>query len=337
MPAPTSTHIKYPRKGIDMFKRSGLLALTLLVCGHALFAQDITADNVAEIVAERMKVADQTQLIVGGEGLSIDEVQLGATENGMVAVLQSENALFIGFIDELMEDNDEAPQIPVLLRIPSQDDLEYQGELLAEANEDGVFTLTGEVTADGQIPLDVTAAFSEVSMTVGSATIEVLGDRFVLEGTLGFAAYDTIKSAIEANPTIKMLELTDAPGSVDDAVNVYTARLVRDAGLTTFVANGSEIASGAVDLFAAGVERLVEPGAIVGVHSWCCTEDETPVVELPKDHPEHAAQLAYHTEMLGPINGPAFYFYTLSAAGPEDIHAMSVEDMLTYTLITGTR
>ena len=75
--------------------------------------------------------------------------------------------------------------------------------------------------------------------------------------------------------------MTQISGSVNDAVNMHTGRLLRKNGFTTKLLSDSDIASGGVDLFCAGAKRIVEKGAKIGVHSWCCTSDLT-AVEITK-------------------------------------------------------
>ena len=66
-------------------------------------------------------------------------------------------------------------------------------------------------------------------------------------------------------------------GSLDDKINMHTGRLIREHGFTTKVLSDSRIASGGVDLFCAGEKRIIEQGAEIGVHSWCCAgEDDLP-------------------------------------------------------------
>jgi hypothetical protein len=45
-------------------------------------------------------------------------------------------------------------------------------------------------------------------------------------------------------------------------------------------------------------KRIVEKGAKIGVHSWCCENDLT-AVEISKEHPAHKYQLKYFTMALG--------------------------------------
>ena len=131
---------------------------------------------------------------------------------------------------------------------------------------------------------------------------------------------------------VKTIVLTQVDGSINDAVNMHTGRILREAGLNTKVLEDSDIASGGVDLFCAGKKRFIAKGAKLGVHSW--SGDNINADELPKNHPAHQYQLAYFTQMLGKKRGTDFYFYTLTSAPPESIHYMSEEELKNWKLKT---
>ncbi len=168
---------------------------------------------------------------------------------------------------------------------------------------------------------------------LGDSKLEIIGNEAYLSGDLGTKTYAQIKDLIENHPNVKTIVLTSISGSVNDAVNMHTGRLVHEAKLNTKVLADSEIASGAVDLFCAGENRIVEQGAQIGIHSWCCVNDLT-AIELPKDHPAHKDQLNYFTLIMGAVNGPAFYYHTLSAAPFDGVHWMSDEDIKSWKVST---
>ena len=142
-----------------------------------------------------------------------------------------------------------------------------------------------------------------------------------------------MKEAIANHPNAKTVVLGEISGSVNDLVNMHTGRILREAGLATKVLKDSEIASGGVDLFCAGKERIVEKGAKLGIHSWCCVDDLT-AIELPKDHPAHQYQVAFFTMCMGEKTGPDFYFHTLEAAPFDDVHWMSDEEIKKWGVST---
>lgn len=194
--------------------------------------------------------------------------------------------------------------------------------------------ITGSIstTKNGK-PKDFTFKTNEAISGAGNSLIEIKGNEAYLSGDLGTITYWQIKDLIKNYPTIKTIVMTQISGSINDAVNMHTGRIIRENGFTTKVLSNSDIASGGVDLFCAGKERIVEKGAKIGVHSWCCVNDLT-AIEIPKDHPAHKYQLTYFTMALGPNNGPAFYFYTLEASSFDNIHYMTDEEIKKWNIAT---
>jgi hypothetical protein len=180
--------------------------------------------------------------------------------------------------------------------------------------------------------INLSFALNAGIMGAGNSTLEVNGNEAILNGTLGTVAYTQIKKLIKNNPTVTTLVLGNISGSLNDAVNMHTGRLVREAGLTTKILKNSDIASGGVDLFCAGKERIVTKGAKVGVHSW--SGDEFTAIELPKDHPAHQYQIAYFNMCFDGITGEDFYFYTLEAAPFDGIHWMSDDEIKNWKVAT---
>jgi hypothetical protein len=168
----------------------------------------------------------------------------------------------------------------------------------------------------------------------GSSVVETKGHYALISGTLGSSTYVQLRDIMANEPNVDTLVLTQVDGSENDEINVHTARLIRDAGWTTWVAANGDISSGGVDMFTAGVERYLEAGAFVGVHSWA-GDDGSVGSDFPEDDPAHRSQLEYFRAMLGDEAGPEFYFYTLEAAEASSIHRMSIEEISTYGLTTG--
>ena len=189
------------------------------------------------------------------------------------------------------------------------------------------------VNKDSTLVNNFSFTANESILGAGSSHLGIKEKEAYLSGTLGTMTYTQIKDLIKNHPEIKTIVMTKISGSINDAVNMHTGKLLHENGFTTKVLSGSDIASGGVDLFCAGVNRIVEKGAKIGVHSWCCVNDLT-ATELPKDHPAHQYQLAYFTMALGLENGPAFYFYTLEAAPFDNIHYMTDEEIKKWKIAT---
>lgn len=173
----------------------------------------------------------------------------------------------------------------------------------------------------------------EAILGAGTSSLELKGNEFHINGELGTRTYHQLKQAIKDHPQVKTVVLGKVNGSVNDAVNMHTGRILREAGLHTKVLSTSSIASGGVDLFCAGKERIIENGAQLGIHSWCCVGDYT-AIDLPQDHPAHQYQIAYFTMCMGAELGPAFYFHTLEAAPFDGVHYMTEEELKKWKIAT---
>lgn len=150
----------------------------------------------------------------------------------------------------------------------------------------------------------------------------------------GYISKDTIrqvKKLIKEYPEVTTIHMVDVGGSVDDVSNLEASRLVREAGLNTFVARDGHIASGGTDFFCAGVKRTAEEGAKIGVHSWASGKVSNAAL-LPKNDPEHKKYIDYYREMAMP-DPEGFYFFTINAAEADGMHYMTYDEMLVYGLI----
>lgn len=162
--------------------------------------------------------------------------------------------------------------------------------------------------------------------------LEPRADLLFVRGVVDGDSYQQMYDVLNNSLRIGTLVFTMVPGSVDDETNLALGRMLRQAGVVTYLPARGTVASGGTDLFLSGVRRIVERGARVGVHSW--STDETfalSAVSLPRDHPAHAKYLDYYRDMGIPED---FYWFTLQAAPPEDVHWMSEEEMARYRVYT---
>jgi len=207
-----------------------------------------------------------------------------------------------------------------------------QIEITEDDQENLVYSGTVVEQNSGAMYL-VKLTFNEALLYGGTSKVKIEQDKAILKGSLGANTYIQMQQLITHHPEVTTLVLKDVEGSVDDYINMHTGRLIRAAQLTTQIPFNGEAYSGGVDLFTAGVRRIVEPRGIVGVHSWCCHNGKA-ANELSKDDPAHAAQVAYFREMLGDELGPQFYFFTINAANADEIHEMSEAQLTKYKLTT---
>lgn len=158
---------------------------------------------------------------------------------------------------------------------------------------------------------------------------EVRDDKLWMNSTINSKTYDQFVAVLEENPQIISVVLAVVPGSLDDETNLRLAYFLREKGLNTHLLANSEIDSGGVDLFLAGVERTMERGAHIGVHSW--SDGVREATSFPRDAPEHEPYLKYYRDML---IDDEFYWFTLSAAPADGIHEMTEDEIEQYGMLT---
>jgi hypothetical protein len=154
-------------------------------------------------------------------------------------------------------------------------------------------------------------------------------DEIIATGEIDSNSLGRFEDIVDEHPNAKTLVLQYIGGSVDDEANVKFARVVRNMGLTTRVPSDGLVASGGTDLFLAGVDRVLEAGACVGVHSWAA-QDYT-ATDLPRSDPEHSRYLDYYQDVG---IDEAFYWFTLQAAPADGIHWMTAEEATRFGVST---
>lgn len=171
------------------------------------------------------------------------------------------------------------------------------------------------------------------SLTFEADYIDGLGEVAWLEGEIETRSLADFGHFMVRNPDTRLLILYDVPGSGDDITNIALSARIRALGLDTYAPGDSFIASGGVDLFLAGVEKTIDCGAQLGVHSWQAG-DGVEGSELPRTDPDHRLYLDYYRS-IGVAD--AFYWYTLEAASAADIHIMSDAEIAQHGLATTKR
>jgi len=155
------------------------------------------------------------------------------------------------------------------------------------------------------------------------------GDQIIASGTIDHTTLAAFQEVIADNPQAQTLVLQYIEGSVDDDANVVFSRVVHDEGFDTIVPSDGMVASGGTDLFLAGQQRILRPGACVGVHSW--SGSGLIAANLPEDDPEHDRYLDYF-EDIGVDE--EFYWFTLDAAPAEEMHWMTAAEANKFNMTT---
>jgi len=216
-------------------------------------------------------------------------------------------------------------------------------------SEDGSVSLTGTIQADyidsdGDRISTVLAQniddYQPSQVAVLPAGMEIDGETLDAPALLingGAITAETLLEFAHARhlyPQANSLIFGGVEGSADDVLNLELGRAVHDAGFATHLVSDGVIASGAVDLFLAGVERSAgdQQAARFGVHSWGSFDSDEPTgSELPRNHPAHQAMLSYFNDVQ--IN-PDFYWFTLEAAPFDEIHWMTAAEISQWNMLT---
>ncbi len=159
------------------------------------------------------------------------------------------------------------------------------------------------------------------------------GNLLLVLGVVDSDSPDQVYDALKNSPDIRVMVLVNVPGSADDEANLELGRMLRQTGMSAYLPAQGMVASGGVDLLLSGVRRIVERGALVGVHSWADIDGSTGDT-VPRDHPDHQPYLEYYREMGIPQE---FYWFTLGAAPPDGLHWMTEAEMEQYRIFTESR
>lgn len=210
-----------------------------------------------------------------------------------------------------------------------------------DVNRDGLISIVDEVDKrdrdnfaewDNNRNLEVTREEVYNFMKADNTPVEfkVTGDTALMTGVITSSLPAVVLQLIFEHPNVTTIEMQIVPGSIDDVANLRAALYVRQFGLATKLNSRSSIASGGTDFFLAGKQRYVEKGATIGVHSWSGGAG-IDGRDVPRDDPEHQKYIEYYKLVDIP---ESFYWYTMEAASPGDIHLMTEEEIETYKVRT---
>jgi len=169
---------------------------------------------------------------------------------------------------------------------------------------------------------------SALSASAGS-DFTVRGNEVHMSGEITSDSLNQFEKIHTKQPHVDTIVLHQIDGSSDDETMIELGYYVRDNGFNTRLMANSAIYSGGVDLFLAGVNRTMENGAKLGVHSW--SDGIRDGADYPKSSPEHDMNNDYLFDMLG---SEEFYWFTLSAAPADSIHEMSHAEIKKFKLLT---
>ncbi len=154
-------------------------------------------------------------------------------------------------------------------------------------------------------------------------------DRVELNGSIESDTPAQFRAMLRAFPGIRQIDMVDCPGTGDDEANLALARMVRKAGIATFVPNNGSVRSGGVELFLAGARRSAAPDAEFAVHSWL-DEDGMEPDDFAESDPVNGEYVDYYREMgMSDDNAKAFYAMTNSVPHDDALY-LKPRDLAAY-------
>lgn len=162
-------------------------------------------------------------------------------------------------------------------------------------------------------------------------TFTAKDDTIVVNGATGSNSLVDLEEALAAHPKTRVLIFNRIEGSNDDAINLAIAQTVRNRNLDTHLNADSVIESGGIELFIGGVNRTMDEGARIGVHSWYDEEGRYEGRALPRDHPDHKPYLETYHALGVPED---LYWFILNAAGTDGMYFMTDEEIERFDIVT---
>ncbi len=144
----------------------------------------------------------------------------------------------------------------------------------------------------------------------------VAPDRAELIGSIETETPAQFRALLHSFPGLRQIDMVECPGTGDDEANLALARMVRRAGIATYVPDGGSVRSGGVELFLAGAKRSAAPTAEFAVHSWM-DEDGLEASDYAASDPAHTAYIDFYRE-IGMSDSNARAFYALTNSKPHD-------------------
>ncbi len=129
---------------------------------------------------------------------------------------------------------------------------------------------------------------------------------------------------------VKTVSLNSPGGALDDAMAM--AKIVRERGIATEIADGALCASSCPLFFAGGVARTAGAEAAVGVHQfYAATASTTAPAQAMSDAQATTARISRHLSEMGV--DPALWLHAL-VTPPRALYYLSPEELAKYSLVT---
>ncbi|WP_298283913.1 hypothetical protein [Novosphingobium sp.] len=201
--------------------------------------------------------------------------------------------------------------------------------------EDGVTwteTTTVEVFEPGSERF-VASARANVKGIASFGPFEVLdGTRAALVAETDSYSPADFQKMLRAHPGIRVLEMPDCPGTVDDFANLRLGRMIRAKGIATHVPAHGSVRSGAVELFLAGATRSAAPDAAFVVHAWL-DEDGRQPGDFSANDPVNRAYVNYYREMGLPADKAAAFYALTNSVPHEEVLMLGTGDLQKFAAV----
>jgi len=157
------------------------------------------------------------------------------------------------------------------------------------------------------------------------------GGVLVAEGSIDPGSAARFAAEIEARGEyVKTVSLNSPGGALDDAMAM--AKLIRDRGMATDVADGALCASSCPLLLAGGLTRTAGAKAAIGVHQfYAAQQTPTAPAQAMADAQATTARISRHLIDMG--IDPALWLHALDTP-PQALYYFSPEEMTKYRLVT---
>ncbi len=184
---------------------------------------------------------------------------------------------------------------------------------------------------------------ASASKTFGIFTISNDGLSAEVEGTIVDATLQDFNKMIAQYPKLKTLNVVDVPGSdVSGDVQTDTAldlgREIYEKNINTHLVDDGFVASGGADLLASGKHVSVGANPSIGIHAWDGGFEGNPNgsawdIKNDENHIEHKKYLHYYQDIgFSKQKAKDFYFFTIRAAKPSEIHTMTITEINQYLI-----
>lgn len=159
--------------------------------------------------------------------------------------------------------------------------------------------------------------------------VVVSGERAELDGGIETGTPAQFREMLRLYPAITQIDMIECPGTGDDAANFAIARMIRKAGIATYVPDGGSVRSGGVELFLSGARRYAGPGAEFAVHSWR-DENGLEADDVAASDPLNTEYINFYREMgMEPAKAQAFYALTNSVPNDDALY-LKARDIAVY-------